>query len=153
RPRSGTPCGRARRAPCADRLCPRSRSTRRPDEEQPPGLAVTRQGPSYAGLSQEGGDDSVGVKILSGERPGRLRVQGVVPANCPDGFGGLLDGTDGKQTLAGGEEIGEAGCLKDDWPASREVAGGAVAEPTAASATIAALHAAELAGRPLDVVA
>src|SRR5262245_47156701 len=91
--------------------------------------------------------------MLLGDGPGRLRVQGVVSANCPDGFGGLLGGVDGKQALAGGEQIGEASCLKDDWPTGRKVAGGTVAEPATASTAVAALDAAELASRPRDVIA
>src|SRR5262249_36140499 len=110
------------------------------------------QGPSYAGLAQEGADHPVRVEILPGDGPGRLGVQGVVPANRPDGLGGLLGGVDGKQPLAGGEQVGEARCLENDRPAGREGAGGAVAEPAAAGAAVAALDAAELAGRPCDVI-
>src|SRR5262249_59839644 len=99
-----------------------------------------------------GADHPVGIKVLPGDGPGRLRVHRVVAPDCLDRLGGLLGGADRKQALAGGEQIGEASRLKDDRPTGRQVAGGAVAEPATAGAGVAALDAAELAGRPRDVV-
>src|SRR3989475_1485836 len=102
-------------------------------------------------VREQPGEDLLGRDLPLGDRAGCVAVVSVVPVDCFEGRGGLLEGFEGEQSLSGRIVPAPSGVLYDHGLAEGEIHGAAAAEPAGAQRDVDVLADAPLAPGPGEV--